>query len=274
LKPSKTVLCKSDEEIELMRLSNLLVSKTLAHVASMIRPGLTYKVLDLAAERFILESGGRPAFKGFKGFPASLCISVNEQVVHGIPTDRVILDTDVISVDCGVEMNGFYGDSAYTFAMQGVSAPVQAMLAATLHSLHLGIEQVKPGNRIGDIGFAIQDFIERKCNYGVVRELVGHGIGRNLHEEPEVPNFGRRGTGPVLKSGMTIAIEPMVNEGTRQVKVLADGWTIITRDLKPSAHYEHTVAVRPFGHEILSDHSIVEAEIKNNSSLLEISTKF
>ncbi len=265
-----SVLIKSDEEIELMRASNMLVSRTLALVAGSIKPGVTGLFLDRLAEDFIRSHSARPAFKGFNGFPGSLCLSVNAQVVHGIPSDYALQPGDVISVDCGVELKGFYGDCAFTFALQGTSSEVLHLLSVTRTSLKLGVEQVEPGNRIGDISQAIQDYTERKHGYGVVRELVGHGIGRNLHEPPEVPNFGRRGQGPILKKGMAIAIEPMINMGSRHVKMLHDGWTIVTRDLKPSAHFEHSVALNSQGRTVLSDHSLVDEAIKNNPEVLDI----
>jgi len=261
------VFYKTDEEIELLRESNILVSKTLAHVAGLLKVGITGKIIDKAAEEFIRDHGGVPGFKGYRGFPATLCLSKNSEVVHGIPDDHVFTENDLLSVDCGVILNGFYGDSAYSFAFKNVPEEVHELMRVTKKSLYLGIEKCIPGNRIGDISFAIQHFCERENPYGIVRELVGHGIGRNLHEDPEVPNFGQKGKGPMLKSGMVIAIEPMVNLGDRRVKQGNDGWTILTRDSKPSVHFEHSVAVRDFGYDILSDHSYIEISMKNNSEI-------
>ncbi len=270
---NKKVICKTDEEIERIREANLIVSKTLAHVASMLRPGITGQAIDKAAEEFIRDHHGRPAFKGYHGFPASLCVSYNDIVVHGIPSKREFQDTDVVSVDCGVELDGFYGDAAFTFAFQNVSEPVMELLRVTYASLYKGIEQAVAGKRIGDISFAIQHYCEREHGYGIVRELVGHGVGRALHEDPEVPNYGKRGKGPLLQSGMVIAIEPMVNLGAKEVYQHSDGWTIHTRDRKPSAHYEHSVAVRKDKADILSTHEFLLEEIKNNPSVKEVSPK-
>lgn len=265
--------CKTDEEIERIRQSCLLVSKTLAYVGSMLRPGITGAAIDKAAETFIRDHHARPAFKGYNGFPATLCVSLNDIVVHGIPGNREFTEKDIVSVDCGVEMGGFFGDAAFTFAFNQVEADVMDLLQVTYASLYLGIGQAVAGNRIGDISFAVQDYCERKHRYGVVRELVGHGVGRALHEEPEVPNYGRRGSGPVLRDGMVIAIEPMINLGRKEVYQAKDGWTIHTRDHKPSAHYEHTVAVRKGKADILSDHAYVLEAVKNNPELKEVSPK-
>lgn len=267
------IFYKTDEEIELIRESCHLVCKTLAYVGSLIKPGVQSIELDKSAEIFIRDHKGVPAFKGYKGFPASLCISINEQVVHGIPTSKELKDTDVVSVDCGVLLNEYYGDAAYTFALSKVGEKEMELLSATLESLYLGIAQAIVGKRVGDIGFAVQDFAERKHRYGVVRELVGHGIGKSLHEEPDVPNFGKRGNGLKLMDGLVIAIEPMINLGVKEVKQLEDGWTIISADKKTSAHFEHTVAVRKHKADILSDHSYIEETIKNNQELQNISRK-
>lgn len=257
-----------------MRESNLLVSKTLAYVASILKVGKVCKIIDKEAEAFIRDHGGIPAFKGYRGFPASLCMSVNDAVVHGIPNDRVLTESDMVSVDCGVILNGFYGDAAYTFAFKNVGAEVVKLMKVTRESLAKGIEAVVVGNRVGDISFAIQNYCERIHGYGIVRELVGHGVGRSLHEDPEVPNFGTKGKGPLLKEGMVIAIEPMVNLGNKAVKQLNDGWTILTRDGKPSAHFEHSVAVRKEGADILSDHKIIDDSVKKNLELIDISINF
>jgi methionyl aminopeptidase len=269
----KRVFYKTADEVELMRQSNLLVSKTLAHVASILKPGVTGAIIDKAAEEFIRDHKGRPAFKGYNGFPATLCVSYNDIVVHGIPGNRAFKETDIVSVDCGVELEGFFGDAAFTFAFQAVEEPVIELLRVTYASLYLGIEQAVVGKRIGDISFAIQDYCEQKHKYGVVRDLVGHGVGRSLHEEPEVPNYGRRGKGMVLQDGLTLAIEPMINMGVKEVYQDSDGWTIHTRDRKPSAHFEHSVVVRKNKADILSDHTYLMDEIKNNPELKEISPK-
>lgn len=264
---------KTAEEIEKIRASCLIVSKTLALAGSLIRPGITGLELDRQAEQFIRDSGGIPVFKGFNGFPGSLCISINEQVVHGIPSKEPIKDGDIVSVDCGVNLDGFIGDSAFTFAVGEVDPATLELLSVTRTALDMGIANAREGQRIGDIGYAVQDYAERVHRYGVVRELVGHGVGIELHEPPEVPNYGKRGKGIQIKEGMVIAIEPMINLGKRQVRTLADGWTIVSKDRTPSAHYEHTVAVLRSGPDVLSDHSYAEEASKNNPELQEISLK-
>lgn len=258
---------KTDAEIALIRESCLLVCKTLAHVASMLRPGLTGIQLDQEAERFIRDHGATPAFKGYRGFPATLCISVNEVVVHGIPSRDEFKDGDVVSVDCGVQANGYFGDAAYTFPIGAVSEQVMRLLNVTKASLYRGIEQAVNGKRIGDISFAIQHYVEKDHGYSVVRELVGHGIGKSLHEDPEVPNYGKRGNGALLREGLVIAIEPMINLGKKEVKQGDDGWTISTADRLPSAHYEHTIAVRKGPADLLSDHGMIEEAIGKNAEL-------
>lgn len=263
---------KTAEEIELIRESCLLVSKTLGHVASLLKPGVTGKALDKAAEEYILDHNAKPGFKGYGGFPATLCISPNEGVVHGVPKNVEFKETDIVSIDCGSFLNGFYGDSAFTFALSGVSEKVLDLLKITNESLYKGIEVAKVGGRVGDISYTIQNYNESK-NYSVVRELVGHGIGKNLHEDPQVPNFGRRGRGPKILDGLVIAIEPMVNLGKKEVKQSNDGWTIVTKDSQPSAHFEHTIAITKKGVDILSDHSIIEEVIKNNDFLKNIMVK-
>lgn len=250
-------LLKTEEEIELIRTSSLLVGKTLAEVARHIAPGITTKKLDRIAETFIRDHGAIPGFKGYGGFPASLCTSVNDQVVHGIPNDKPLTDGDIISIDCGVKLNGYYGDSAYTFTVGNVSEEILLLLQRTKDSLYHGIEAAIAGNRIGDIGYSIQSYCE-SFGYGVVRDLVGHGLGSNLHEKPEVPNFGRRGNGKELKVGMVLAIEPMINLGTRKVFQERDGWTIRTLDGKPSAHFEHDIVIRHDKAEILSTFDFIE----------------
>jgi len=248
---------KTEEEIELVRKSSLLVAKTHAEIAGLIKPGITTLALDKIAEEFIRDNGGFPAFKGYGGFPNTLCMSPNEQVVHGIPNDRFLENSEILSVDCGVVMNGYYGDSAFTYEVGEVDVETKKLLKVTKESLYKGIEQAVAGNRIGDIGYAVQQHAE-SFGYGVVRELVGHGVGKNLHESPEVPNHGRRGKGVMLKEGLVIAIEPMINMGTKCILQHNDGWTITTIDNKPSAHFEHTIVVRKGKAEILSSFDEIE----------------
>ena len=251
---------KTEEEIELVRKSSLLVAKTHAEIAGLIKPGITTLALDKIAEEFIRDNGGVPAFKGYGGFPNTLCMSPNEQVVHGIPNDKFLKNGEILSVDCGVVMNGYYGDSAFTYEVGEVDAETKQLLKVTKESLYKGIEQAVAGNRIGDIGYAVQQHAE-SFGYGVVRELVGHGVGKNLHESPEVPNHGRRGKGVMLKEGLVIAIEPMINMGTKRILQHNDGWTITTIDNKPSAHFEHTIVVRKGKAEILSSFEEIEKKI-------------
>lgn len=248
---------KTQEEIELIRESSLLVAKTLAEVAKSIRPGISTLELDRLAETFIRDHNAVPAFLNYNGFPNSLCISVNSQVVHGIPNKSELQDGDICSVDCGVLKNGFYGDSAYTFAIGEVDDETVQLLRITKESLYKGIEKAVAGNRLGDVSHAIQEHAETS-GYSVVRELVGHGIGRHLHEKPEVPNYGKRGSGLVLREGLVIAIEPMINMGGKAVVHERDGWTIRTADNKPSAHFEHTVAIRKGVPDILSSFKFIE----------------
>ena len=248
---------KTEEEIDLIRNSSLLVAKTHAEIAGLIKPGITTLALDKIAEEFIRDNGGVPAFKGYGGFPNTLCMSPNDQVVHGIPNDRVLEDGEILSVDCGVVMNGYFGDSAFTYEVGDVDAETKQLLKVTKESLYKGIEMAVSGNRIGDIGYAVQKHAE-SFGYGVVRELVGHGVGKNLHESPEVPNYGRRGRGAKLQEGLVIAIEPMINMGTRKIMQHNDGWTITTIDNKPSAHFEHTIVVRKGKAEILSSFEEIE----------------
>lgn len=248
---------KTQEEIELIRESSLLVAKTLAEVAKSIRPGISTLELDRLAETFIRDHSAVPAFLNYNGFPNSLCISVNSQVVHGIPNKNELQDGDICSVDCGVLKNGFYGDSAYTFAIGEVDDETVQLLRITKESLYKGIEKAVAGNRLGDVSHAIQEHAETS-GYSVVRELVGHGIGRHLHEKPEVPNYGKRGSGLVLREGLVIAIEPMINMGGKAVVHERDGWTIRTADNKPSAHFEHTVAIRKGAPDILSSFKFIE----------------
>lgn len=245
------IIPKTAEEIELMRQSALLVSKTLGMIATEIKEGVTTLQLDKLAEEFIIDSGAVPGFKGLYGCPSTLLTSVNEQVVHGLPTNRPIENGDIVSVDCGVLMNEFYGDHAYTFEIGEVKPETKKLLQVTKESLYIGIREFKAGNRVEDVGNAIQKYTE-SFGYGVVRELVGHGLGRKMHEAPEMPNYGKRGKGKLFIEGMVVAIEPMINMGTKNIKTLKDGWTIVTRDNKPSAHFEHNVALVNGKPELLS----------------------
>ncbi|MNK22483.1 Methionine aminopeptidase 1 [compost metagenome] len=252
---------KSKEEVELIRESSLLVSKTLAEVAKVIGPGVTTQELNDLAETFIRDHGAIPAFLNYNGFPYSLCISPNEQVVHGFPGDYIIKEGDLISVDCGVIKNNFFGDSAYTFSIGEVDAERKKLVDVTQECLKLAIEKAVVGSRIGDVGYAVQAYAEAN-GFGVVRELVGHGVGVKLHEKPEVPNYGRRGSGIKLEEGMVIAIEPMINAGTAGVKFWSDGWTVTSKDNKPSAHFEHTVAIKKGSADVLSTFSFIEEVLK------------
>jgi len=252
---------KSVEEIELIRESSLLVGKTLGEIAKIIGPGVTTLELNKLAETFIRDNGGVPAFLNYHGFPFSLCISLNDQVVHGFPGKNVLVDGDLVSVDCGVVLNKYYGDSAFTFGIGEVSDTVKTLMRVTRECLDLGVEKAVAGNRVGDIGYAVQEHAERH-GFGVVKELVGHGVGTDLHEKPEVPNYGKRGSGIKLEDGMVIAIEPMINAGRAGVKFWDDGWTVSTSDKKPSAHYEHTVAVKKGKVDILSTFSYVDNVLK------------
>jgi methionyl aminopeptidase len=245
------------EEIDLIRQSALLVSKTLATIAEFIDEGISTKKLDMIAESFIRDNDGVPSFKGYLGYPATLCLSVNEQVVHGIPGNYILKSGDVISVDCGVFKNGYHGDHAYSFKIGKVSESVSKLLRITKESLYKGIEAAKPGNRTGDIGYAVQSYVQNE-GYSVVRELTGHGLGQKLHEEPAIANYGKRGRGARIENGMVFAIEPMINMGSRQVKQLSDGWTIVTVDKQPSAHFEHDVAIINDKPEILSTFEYLE----------------
>lgn len=251
------IVLKTAEEIELMRLSAQVVSKTLGEIAKLIKPGVTPLALDKIAEECILDLGAKPGFKGMYDYQYTLCTSVNEQVVHGIPTSRPLEEGDIISVDCGSLMNEYYGDHAYTFCVGEVSPQVRQLVEVTKESLYRGIEAARAGNRTGDIGHAVQKYTEG-FGYGVVRELVGHGLGKTLHEKPEVPNYGKMGRGTLLRNGMTIAIEPMINMGKKEVRQLSDGWTIVTADGKPSAHFEHDIAIVNGQPEILSTFQFVE----------------
>ncbi len=265
-----TIILKTPEEIELIRISSLLVGETHAELVKHIRPGVKTSELDRMAETFIRDMGGIPSFKGYGGFPSTLCISINESVVHGIPGNYEIKPGDVVSVDCGINKNGYHGDSAYTYLLEDQNnESKKKLLKITLECLQIGCTFAAPGKRTGDIGRAVQQHAE-KNGYGVVRELVGHGIGKNLHEKPEVPNYGKSGSGPVLKAGMTICIEPMINMGTKSVRTLSDRWTIVTADKKPSAHYEHVVAITENGNDILSSFEHIEKEVDKNEYLVKI----
>jgi methionyl aminopeptidase len=248
---------KTAQEVETIKKGAQILGKAHAEVAKAIKPGVKTKKLDQIAEEYIRDHKGSPSFKNYHGFPASLCISVNDVVVHGFPGEYELKDSDIISIDCGVFFDGYHSDSAYTYPLEGVKQEVLDLLNRTHESLYLGIAQAKAGNRIGDVSFAIQSYVE-KFGYGVVRELVGHGVGKKLHEDPEVPNYGLRGKGPKIKGGMVFAIEPMINMGTRKVVQERDGWTIRTQDHKPSAHFEHTVAVFEDRTEILTTHEYLE----------------
>lgn len=260
------IYLKTDDEIELLREANLLVGKTLAELAKIIKPGVTTRQLDVIAETFIRDNGAEPTFKGFPNpygepFPASICTSVNEQVVHGIPNDIPLKDGDIVSIDCGTKLNGFCGDSCYTFAVGEISEEVQNLLRVTKEALYKGIEQAIVGKRIGDISYAVQNHCESH-GYGVVREFVGHGVGHEMHEDPQVPNYGRRGNGVMLKNGLCIAIEPMITKGAKEIYMLPDKWGIITRDRSLAAHFEHTICVRKGQADILSSFDEIEKNIQ------------
>ena len=256
------IYLKTDEEVELLREANLLIGRTLAELAKIIKPGVTTKQLDKVAEEFIRDNGAEPTFKGFPNpyggpFPASICTSVNEQVVHGIPNDEPLQDGDIVSIDCGTRLNGFCGDSCYTFPVGEISPEVKNLLKTTKEALYKGIEQAVVGHRLGDISYAVQQHCEAQ-GYGVVREFVGHGVGHEMHEDPQVPNYGRRGNGILLKSGLCIAIEPMITMGTKDIYMQEDRWGIVTRDKKPAAHYEHSLCVRKGKADILSSFDEIE----------------
>jgi methionyl aminopeptidase len=253
---------KTEKEIEIIKESSLIVGKALGEVAKLIRPGVRTKTLDRVAEEYIRDNGAVPGFKGYNGYPATLCLSVNEVVVHGIPGEYELRDGDIISVDCGAKKNGFHGDYAYTFCVGNVAEEIRNLCERTKQSLYLGIEQAKAGNRIGDIGFAIQSYVE-SYGYSVVREMIGHGIGRNLHEKPDVFNYGKKGNGCKIKKGMVFCIEPMINLGCKEIRIDRDGWTTRTADGFPSAHYEHMVAIRENGTEIVSTYKYIE-EVLNS----------
>ncbi|MGI4873298.1 MAG: type I methionyl aminopeptidase [Janthinobacterium lividum] len=252
---------KTEEEIDLMRAAANLLARAHGEVAALVREGATTRQLDRRAEEFIRDNGAKPSFKGYRDFPFSLCLSPNSVVVHGFATDEPLKSGDILSVDCGVELNGFHADSAYTYPIGEVSLEVRQLLKETAASLYKGIEQAVSGNRVGDISYAIQNYVAPR-GYGVVRELVGHGVGASLHESPDVPNYGKRGSGPLLQTGMTLAIEPMITLGKKDVVQEKDGWTIRTRDKKPAAHFEHTVVVRKDKPEILTSFEYIEKALK------------
>jgi methionyl aminopeptidase len=251
---------RTAEEIELLRESNLLVSKTLGELSRVIRPGITTNQLDAIAEEYIRDNDAEPGFLGYQGYPKTLCTSVNEQVVHGIPSDTILKEGDIVSVDCGVLKNGYYGDTAYTFALGEIDNEVMKLLLTTKMSLLEGVKAAVHGARVGDIGYTIQQYCEN-AGYSVVRELVGHGLGKDMHEAPEVPNYGRRGKGSKLTEGMVICIEPMINMGKKEIVQENDGWTIRTRDRKPSAHFELAIAVRKGEPDILSTFDYIKDEL-------------
>jgi methionyl aminopeptidase len=263
------IFYKTKDEVELMRQSALLVGEALAVAAAAIKPGVTTLELDGIIHEFFSDNGGVPNFLGYRGYPFASCISVNDAVVHGFPNNVPLKEGDVVSVDAGVLKNGFHGDSAYSFAINNVSPEVKKLMRVTKDSLTRSIEQAVAGKRIGDIAYAVQEYAEHKHKYGIVRDLVGHGLGRELHEDPQVPNFGKRGTGTILKEGLVIAIEPMINMGKKEVYTDEDGWTIRTKDGKPSVHYEHNVCVQKGVADILSSFKAIEAAEKANPYLCD-----
>ncbi len=263
------VYLKTDDEVELLREANLLVGKTLGELAKVIKPGVTTKELDNVAEEFIRDHGATPTFKGFPNpyggpFPSSICTSINDQVVHGVPDDTILKDGDIVSIDCGTFLNGYCGDSCYTFTVGEIDEDVRKLLTTTKEALYKGIEQAVVGHRLGDISYAVQMHCQNN-GYGVVREFVGHGIGKEMHEEPQVPNYGRRGNGMLLKSGLCIAIEPMITMGAKDIYLTEDRWTVKTKDHKPAAHYEHSVCVRKGKADILSSFEFIEEVLKEKS---------
>lgn len=261
------MIYKTNDQVELMRQSALLVSKTLTEIAGTLKPGITTLSIDRKVGEFIKDHQAIPSFLNYNGYPFNSCISVNDVVVHGFPGPKELIEGDIITIDIGVILNGWHGDHAYTFAIGDPGEEVMKLIQVTKESLYKGIEKAVAGNRIGDIAFAIQEHTERKNGYGVVRELVGHGLGKNLHEDPQVPNYGKRGSGPKLKEGLVLAIEPMINMGTRDVYTEDDGWTVRTNDGKPSVHFEHDICVRKGKADILSDYSIIEKAEKANPNL-------
>ncbi len=261
------IIYKTEAEIGLMQQSAQLVSKTLTEVAKVLKPGMTTKELDKLCAGFVHDHHAVPSFKNYRGYPHNICASINDVVVHGFPNDKPLEEGDVVSIDMGVILNGWHGDHAYTFVLGEVSEDVLKLVRVTKDSLYKGIEKAIVGNRIGDIAYAIQEYTEKKNGYGVVRELVGHGLGRSMHEDPQMPNYGKRGNGPKMNENMVLAIEPMINMGVKEVYTDSDGWTVRTRDGKPSVHFEHDVCVKRNKALILSDYSIIEAAEKTNPNL-------
>jgi len=261
---------KSKEQVELMRQSALLVSKTMTRIATILKPGMTTLSIDKMIGEFIKDHQAIPSFLGYKGYPFSSCLSVNDVVVHGFPNNTELKDGDIISVDIGVVLNGWHGDHAYTFAIGEPGFEVMKLIQVTKESLYKGIEKATAGNRVGDIAFAIQEHTEKNHGYGVVRELVGHGLGKNLHEDPQIPNYGKRGTGAKLKEGLVLAIEPMINLGRKEVYTEDDGWTVRTKDGKPSVHFEHDVCVGKYKADILSNYTIIEEAENANPNLFTL----
>jgi methionyl aminopeptidase len=266
-RPKNMIFHKTEAEIAMMKEAAMLVSKTLTEVAAMLKPGVTTLDIDKLCFDFVKDHKAIPSFYDYRGYPFHICASVNDVVVHGFPNNEPLKDGDIVSIDMGVILNGWHGDHAYTFIMGEVAPEVLQLVKVTKESLYKGIEKAIVGNRVGDIAFAIQDHTERKHGYGVVRELVGHGLGRSLHEDPQVPNFGKRGTGPKLKENIVLAIEPMINLGVKEVYTEDDGWTVRTRDGKPSVHFEHDVCIKKNKALVLSDYSIIEAAEKANPNL-------
>lgn len=261
------IILKNDEQVELMRKSALLVSKTLAEVARILKPGISTISIDKMIGGFIRDHDAVPNFLNYHGYPFNSCISVNDVVVHGFPSAYLLKEGDIVSVDTGVILNGWHGDHAYTFAIGDPGPEVAQLIRVTRESLYKGIEKAVAGNRVGDISFAIQEYTEKQYGYGVVRELVGHGLGRSLHEDPQVPNYGKRGSGPKMQEGLVLAIEPMINLGKKEVFTEDDGWTVRTRDGKPSVHFEHDVCVRKQKADILSDYSLIQEVERKNENL-------
>ncbi len=266
-RPNGMMICKTETEIALMKEAATLVSKTLTEVAKVLKPGITTMQLDTLCATFVKDHKAIPSFFNYNGYPHNICASVNDVVVHGFPTNIALKEGDVVSIDMGVILNGWHGDHAYTFILGEVNNEIKQLVKITKESLYKGIEKAIVNNRVGDIAFAIQEHTEKKYGYGVVRELVGHGLGRNLHEDPQVPNYGKRGTGAKLKENLVLAIEPMINLGTKDVFTDSDGWTVRTKDGKPSVHFEHDVCVKKNKAFILSDYSIIEAAEKTNPNL-------
>ena len=261
------MICKSNEQVEMMRQSALLVSKTLSEIAVLLKPGITTLSIDKTIGDIIKDHHAVPSFLNYKGYPYNSCISVNDVVVHGFPNKNELQEGDIVSIDIGIILNGWHGDHAYTFAIGDPGPQAMQLIKVTKEALYKGIEKAVAGNRIGDIAFAIQEHTEKKHGYGVVRELVGHGLGESLHEDPQVPNYGKRGTGPQLKQGLVLAIEPMINLGRKEVYTEKDGWTVRTKDGKPSVHFEHDVCIRKNKADILSNYFNIEKAEENNPNL-------